>query len=275
VRANVVSDRYLETMGIALLRGRQFSPSDTPTSPSVAIISRSLAQRLWPGEDAIGKTIIATSGRFEVIGIVPDTVYVSAVERNPPPFLLVRLLQSYESGVTLHVRASGDPMALVPAVRQAVREEDPHLVLARPRRLSDEFDRSLSDQRMMATMVAIFAGIAMLLAAVGLYGVLAHLAAQRAPEIGIRLALGARRASIVSLVVGDGMRLVAIGLTLGLAAALAGARLVRSQLFGISATDPLTFAAVCVALALVGLAACAVPASRATRVDPAVVLRNP
>ncbi len=176
--------------------------------------------------------------------------------------------------MTLHVRAAqGDPLALLPGVRAAVRDVDPRIGVARPQRLRDVFDQSIASQRMMATLVGLFGGVALVLAAVGLYGVMAHMAGQRRTEIGIRLALGAKPASILSLILGEGLRLVAIGSAIGLATALATTRWVESQLFGVRPTDPLTFTAVCVLLTMVAAVACLIPAARAMRVDPAAALR--
>jgi FtsX-like permease family protein len=150
--------------------------------------------------------------------------------------------QNYESGVTLHVRATqGDPLTLLPGVRAVVRSVDPAVVVARPQRLRNLFDQSIASQRMMATLVGLFSGTALRLAAVGLHGVMAHLAGQRRTEIGIRLALGARPRSILSMILGEGLRLVALGAVIGLGAAFATSRSVESQLFGVRPTDPLTF----------------------------------
>ena len=173
-RANVVSQGYLDAMGIPVVRGRTFLASDGPTSPGVVIVSRSLANRLWPNADPVGQTLISMS-RFEVVGVVPDTVYFSATERDPRPVFYLPLAQNYESGVTLHVRTAGDPLAMLPAVRQSVRDLDPRLALTRPRRLLDEFDRSMTTQRTMAVFVGLLGGIALLLVSVGLYGVIAYI----------------------------------------------------------------------------------------------------
>ena len=133
VRINVTSDRYLETMGIPVLVGRTFQPADDTQAPRVAIVSRALRARVWPGQDPIGRTFDGGGAPVTVIGVVPDAVYASAIERDPPPFFFVPLAQNYESGVTLVIRTTGDPMAALPAVRQALREIDRQLVLARPR----------------------------------------------------------------------------------------------------------------------------------------------
>lgn len=273
VRVNIISDGYLDALGIPLLRGRDFTPADDAKAPRVAIVSRALAVKLWPNEDPIGKSFGDTPAT--VVGMVPDTVYRNALEREPPPFFYLPLAQNYESGVTLHVRAAqGDPLALLPAVRAAVREVDTRIVVARPQRLRSLFDQSIASQRMMATLVGLFGGIALLLAAVGLYGVMAHLAGQRRTEIGIRLALGAKPTSILSLILGEGLSLVAIGAAIGLAAAMVATRWLESQLFGVRATDPLTFVAVCLLLTTVAMIACLIPAHRAMRVDPARALRS-
>jgi ABC-type antimicrobial peptide transport system permease subunit len=155
-----------------------------------------------------------------------------------------------------------------------VREVDPRVALARPQRLRSVFEDSIASQRMMATLVGLFGGVALALASIGLYGVMAHVAGQRRTEIGIRLALGAKPASILSLILGEGLRLVAIGAAIGLAVALAATRYVESQLFGVSPTDPLTFATVCLLLTTVAVLACLIPARRAMRVDPATALRT-
>jgi predicted permease len=274
IRANVISDRYLDAMGIRVRTGRNFARGDAAGAPAVTIISESLATRLFPRGDALGQTVMAGNTGLKVVGTVPDTVYRSALERNAPPYLYVPLAQNYESGITLHVRTIGDPRTYVAPIRRVLHDIDPQLVLGRPRTLSDEFTRSIGDQRMMATLVGLFGLLALVLAAIGLYGVMAHVAGQRTTEIGIRLALGARPSSILKLMLTDGLRLVAIGSVLGLAGAFAGARYVQNQLFGIEPTDPMNLIAVCVTLLVVAVAACLIPARRAMRVDPALALRS-
>lgn len=275
VRANTVSHRYLETMNVPILRGRSLASSDRPGTPRVTIVSQSLVDRLWPNEDPIGKTLRDEGNRVQmIVGVVPDTVYTSTLERDAPPTFYLPLSQNYESGVALHVRAVSDPTSLIPAIREAVRQVDSHLVVARPQLLRDVLDRSLSRQRMMATFIGLFAAVVLILAVVGLYGVMAYVATQRTTEIGIRLAMGAQPASIVTLVIWRGIRLLAIGVAMGLTGALIGTRYMEAQLFGVTATDPLTFVTVCLLLAIAGLTACAIPAWRAMRVDPIVALRG-
>jgi predicted permease len=274
VRANVVSRRYFETLQIPILRGRAFSESDRPTTPRVTIVTQSLADRLWPHDDPVGKSLRDEDQLLQVVGIVPDTVYTSTVERERPPTYYLPLTQNYESAVTLHVRAHDDPMSLVPRIRDAVRQVDRQIALEQPQRLGDVLDRTLGVQRMMATFVGLFGALALALAVLGLYGVMAHAASRRMPEIGVRLALGARPQAIAGLLIGDGLRLLGIGAALGLAAAFLVARSIESQLFGIAATDPLTFLIGCTVLAITSVMAATIPALRAMRIDPVTVLRQ-
>ncbi len=275
VRANVVSRRYFETMGIQVLRGRAFDASDGPHTTPVTIVTKSLADRLWPNDDPIGKTLRGESAQLQVIvGVVPDTVYTSTVERERPPAYYLLLAQNYESAVALHVRAASNPLSLIPAIRDAVRQVDGQLPVEQPQLLGAVLDRTLGRQRMMATLVGLFGVVALMLAVIGLYGVMAHAATERTPEIGIRLAMGAQPGSIVRLLMGQGLRLLGIGLACGLAGALFATRYIEAQLFGVTATDPLTFVSGCLALAVAGLAASVIPALRSMRVDPVIALRQ-
>jgi predicted permease len=275
VRANIVSHRYFETMNIPILHGRPFNTSDGPKTPRVTIVTKSLADRVWPNEDPTGKTLRDENNQLQVIvGVVPDMVYTTTLERERPPTYYSLLAQNYESGVALHVRAASNPMSLVPAIREAVRHVDSQLAVERPQLLRDVLDRTLSRQRMMATLVGLFSAVALILAVCGLYGVMAHAASQRTPEIGIRLAMGAQPSSIVTLLLGQGLRLLGIGLAIGLTGALLGTWYIEAQLFGVTATDPLTFVSGCVVLAIAGLTASLIPALRAMHVDPIVALRR-
>ena len=196
------------------------------------------------------------------------------MEQEKPPTYYLLLAQNFESGVTLHVRAADSPMALVPGIREAVRQVDSQLALERPQPLGDVLDRTLSTQRMLATLVSLFGAVALLLAALGLYGVMAHAASQRTAEIGIRLAMGAQPASVVTLLLGQGLRLLAIGAAIGLTGALLTTRYLEPQLFGVTASDPVTFVGGCVVISIAGLAASVIPALRAMRVDPVIALRR-
>jgi putative ABC transport system permease protein len=275
VRLNVISDGYLQALGIPLQRGRDFTPADGPQTMRVAIVSQSLAARMWPGQEPLGKTIGGGVTSCTVVGVVPDTVYRSALEREAPPFYYVPLAQNYEAGVGLHVRsAGGDPLALLSTVRSVVHDVDPRVAVARPQGLREVFDQSISSQRMMATLVGAFGALALLLATVGVYGIMEHVAAQRRSEIGIRLALGAAPSSIFGLILGEGLRLVAIGTAIGLTAAFATTRYIQTLLFGVDPVDAATFAAVSLILTATATLACLIPARRAMRVDPLVAFRT-
>jgi predicted permease len=274
VRVNVVSRGYLDAMGIRLLAGRQFDETDVPSSPRVVIISRALGERLWPGSDPIGRVMVWEDGPLQVVGVVPDTVYLRSTELAPWPFFYFPLSQNYENGVSLHIRTAGDPLSLLNAVRQVTRSLDPKLALTRPRRLVDDFQTSVETERLLARLSTMLSGLALLLAAVGLYGVMAYTVRQRTREVGLRLARGATPGVIMQLIVGRGARLVAIGVGLGLLGAAASVRLVRAQLFGVEPTDPVTWLGVCVLLLAAALIACGIPARRAMKLAPASVLRE-
>ena len=274
VRANVVSRRYFETMNIPILQGRSFDAADGPTAPRVTIVTKSLADRLWPNQDPIGQPLREGALQFQIVGVVPDSIYTTTVEPERPPAFYSLLGQNYESGVALHVRAAANPLSLVPAIREAVRQVDSQLAVERPRLLRDVLDRTLSSQRMMATLMGLFGALALGLAGLGLYGVMAHAATQRTAEIGIRIAMGAQSVSIVALLTGQGLRLLGIGLAVGLAGAVLVRRYIEAHLFGVTATDPMTLAGGCLVLGLAGLSASVLPGLRALRGDPVKALRG-
>jgi putative ABC transport system permease protein len=275
VRANIVSHRYFETMNIPIRHGRSFHAADGPKTSRVTIVTTSLADRLWPNQDPIGKLLRDETAQLQtVVGVVSDTVYTTTLERERPPTYYLLLSQNYESGITLHVRAASNPMALSGAIREAVQQVDSQFVVERPQLLRSVMDRTLGTQRMMATLVGLFGAIALVLAVLGIYGVTAHVASQRIPEIGIRLAMGAQPASIVTLLLGQGVRLLGIGAAIGLTGTLVSTRYIENQLFGVTATDPLTFVSGCGVLVMAGLTASVIPAVRAMRVDPMIALRR-
>ena len=274
-RVNVVNDQYFTALGIPLLRGRTFTAIDTASSPPVAVVTRGLADRLWPQSEPVGRLLMTATGPVEVVGVVANNVYVRATESAPPPVFYLALSQNYEALLTLHVRtATANPMSAAAGVRQAIREIDPRIVVTRPRTLVDEFERSIANQRLMATMIGLFGALALLLTAMGLYGVMAYAVGQRTREIGVRMALGADRAAVVGMVARQGAWLVLIGTGLGIGAAIPATRLIRSQLFGVSGADPMSYALALIVLLAVGALGCVLPARRAARVDPLVALRT-
>ena len=269
-----VSTDYFKTLGIPVLRGRDFDDRDTESSARVIIVNETLARRLSPDGEAVGRRLrMDSKGDYlEVVGVVRDIKYQQLGEQ--PLFFGYRPLgQHYQPVLTLHVRTLGDPAAAISQVRSEVKALDPNLPLTNVMTMQEHMRLPLAPAKLFATLSSAFAVLTVLLAAVGLYGVMAYLVSTRTHEIGIRMALGAQTAGIRKLVLGQGMRLALAGIALGLIAAFAFTRILSSLLYGVSATDPATFIGVAVCLVGVALVACYVPARRATKVDPLVALR--
>ena len=270
---NRVSSDYLKTLGIGLVAGREFSELDTPERPDVTIVNETLARRYFAGRDPIGGRIRLGAREVQIVGVARDGKY-SQITENPRPFIYLPVPQWYRGDAVLIVKTAGDPAALVPRLHQTFRALDANVPLFDIRTVSDHLDSAVFVQRMVASLLTAFGGLALLLATVGLYGVIAAIAAQRTPEIGMRMALGATRRDIVSLILKQGLGMTLAGIAVGLAGAFALTRLFKSLLVGVSATDSLSFAATTLLLVLVALAACYLPARRASRIDPLAALRN-
>jgi macrolide transport system ATP-binding/permease protein len=270
----LVAPRHFETMRIPLREGREFLRSDTKDSPLVVVINETMARRYWPNRKALGGHI--RFGRTaEVIGIAADARY-SSLSEPPTPQLYFPLAQNNVSTVSLLVRVSGDPARTLNGIRDAIRTLDPNLPLYNVRTLTEHMQTAVFAQRMAADLLGALGILALLLAAIGLYGVIAYAVSQRTQEMGIRLALGASPGALLAMIVGHGMRLTIVGLVIGLSLALAafgsiGA--VRTLLPGISPLDPMTFVAVPLILAVIAALAAWIPARRAGRVDPLTALR--
>ena len=275
-----IEHAYFDAMGIPLVAGRPFEERDDERSPRVVVVNETFARRFYPGADpareAVGKRMSfrGDEGPWnEIVGVVGDGKYWTIGEA-PQPFVYSPLAQSYSSTVTMVVRArGGDARALVPSLNAEVRALDAELPLFDVKTMEEHLGVSLFPARVAAALLGGFGLLALVLAATGVYGVVSYAAAQQTREIGIRVALGARRRDVLRLVAGRGMLLVAAGVLLGLGGALALTRLMSSLLYGVSATDPLTFVLVAALLLGVALVACLVPARRATKVDPMVALR--
>jgi len=269
---NNTSPGYFQTMQVPILKGRDFSERDADAAPRAVVINDALATRYWPGLDPIGKRIRLGGEWLTVIGVVGN-FKVRGLNEEPWPALFLSLLQYYRPDTTLHVRTKGDPAAFTPDLRAAVQTLDSNLPLSSVRTLEDHTGAATFVNRLGGSMLGVFGGLALLLAAVGVYGVVSFGVSQRTREIGIRIALGASRRDIFRLVVGQGTRLALIGISAGLALALGVTHFLEKVLFNVSARDPLTIAGVMVLLAAAALLACYLPARRAAKVDPMVALR--
>jgi putative ABC transport system permease protein len=276
VAVRVVEPGFIATMRIPLLQGRQLSSSDVADRPSVIVVSESMAKRFWPGQDPIGKRLKMTFSpekSREIVGVVGDVKGDGLDVLEPVATLYVPLAQQPTPYMSLVVRTSAPPNTLISAISNAVHEVDREQPVVGVITMDDIVANSLSHQRFSMLLLSAFSGLAVVLAAIGIYSVLAYSVRRRIREIGVRMALGARRADILQMILGQGTKLVFIGTGIGIAAALGLTRLMSSQLFGVTATDPVTFLSVAALIVLVALAACYIPARRATKVDPMVALR--
>jgi predicted permease len=272
---NLVSPGYFQAMGTRLLQGREFTLQDDEQAIPVAIINESFARRLFPGEDPLGKQFSlgrSDAAKVQVVGVVEDGKY-AGLNEDPKPYVARPLWQSQVGSTSVIFRTAGDLSALMAAVRREVQQLDPHLPIATST-LVEKLSLPLLPARMVASILGGFGLLALALAAIGIYGVMSYAVAQRTHEIGVRMALGAQKADVLKLVIGQGLTLTLIGVAIGLASALALTRLMKSLLFGVSATDPLTFAGIACVLTVVTFLACYLPARRAAQVDPLVALRH-
>jgi predicted permease len=271
----VVTPGLFETLRIPLLHGRDLRPDDRAGSPRVAVIGDALARELGPPGKALGQRLKLRWGGdpdVEIVGVVGD-VHLASLDTKPRATVYLPHAQDGNNFMTLMLRSSGPPAALVPAVRATIASLDRALPVGSALPLEDVVGHSLRSRRFVLVLVAAFGGLALALAGIGLFGVMAYLVAQRTSELGVRLVLGARPADVLRLVVGDGMRLVALGLGLGLAGGLLVSRALESQLFGVSPSDPVALAGVALSLSLVSLLALATPAWRAASIDPTRAMR--
>jgi predicted permease len=275
VNANVIGPGYFQTMGIPLLRGRDFDATDAPEAPRAVIVNQAFVALHFAEEDALGRRISFNGppGPWRtIVGVVGNTKYATLSE----PFLPIvysPLAQNHETGVVLQVRTAGDPGSVVGPVRREIQAVEPNLPLPSVEPMATTIGTSLYAVRMGAWLIGVFGGLALLLASIGVYGVLSFSIARRTRELAIRQALGAERRDIVGLVLKEGMGLVAIGLAIGLAGAFIGAKSIAQFLYSVSARDTATLVVAPLVLLLVALAACLVPARRAMKVEPTVALK--
>jgi len=273
----VIRPGYFQALGIPLRKGRDFDAHDDTSAVRVAIVSETAAKKIWPGKDPIGQRFKwssdDTTGWKTVVGVVGD-VQQQIDGKRPPSHIYTPHFQDPLQTVVLVIKHEGDAASLTAAVRRVLQSQDPDMPLYEVRTMDESIQRAMWENRIWVSLMTVFATLALIIAAVGIYGVMAYSVAQRTQEIGIRMALGAARQDVLRLVVGQAMRLTVIGVGIGLAGAYAVTRLMASVLFGVSATDPPTFIGVTVILGLSAVFAAWLPAERATRVDPMVALRT-
>ncbi len=271
-----VSPTFFATMGIPVQRGRGFNEHDDMNAPKVAIINEASARKLFPDGDVLGRRIggsFEKSNEFEIVGVVRDTKYASV--RDPgPPTMYRCVLQGPGRGLNVVLRTAGDPLAMTETVRAAMRKVDPTLPIQRFTSQTEQISQRFAQERLFATAYTAFGVLALVLACIGLFGVMSYNVARRTNEIGIRMALGAQQGAVVGMVMGESMLLVGIGVALGLIAARWAGRFVKTVLYGLSANDPLTIAAAVALIAVVSALAGYLPARRASNVDPMEALRQ-
>jgi predicted permease len=270
-----VHDDYFSVMGIPLKAGRTFSTEDGPKAPKAIVISESMARQLWKGESPIGQRVRFDADQpwYTVVGVVGNVFQFEHARPRDQFAFYQRLTQTNETASHLVVRATGDPAPLVPIIRQAIRNIDPDQTLSDLSTSAVKYAEFFDVPRFNAWLLSSLAFVGLAIAAVGLYGVLAYTIAMRTRELGIRMALGARRADVLRLVLRNGAVVTAIGIVLGTVGSLALTRAMESMIFEVERTDPSTYVAVAVTLTIVAFVACWIPARRATRVDPVVALR--
>jgi len=272
VEYNQVSPNYFATLAIPLFSGREFTRSDDENAPLVAIVNRTMVERYWRGQDPIGRRLQVKGRWARVVGVAADSKYESMGE-TPKPFFYVPLRQDFDPEPDLYIRTTQPLQSTLASVLREVHTLDPNLALYETITLHEQVDRASSPQLLAVTLVSALGGLALLLAAVGLYGVMSYAVAQSTRELGLRMALGAGAADLLRLVMSRGLRLTAGGILFGTVAALALTRLLGQLLYNVSPHDPLVFGSALAVMATTAISACLLPAWRASRTDPARVLR--
>jgi predicted permease len=270
-----VTPSFFDTMEIPILGGRGFTEHDVKTSPRVVVVNETAARKLYPDTNAVGRRVgfsQETSSEYEIVGVIRDTKYTE-IRNAAPPTMYRNFWQESPSAMAFVVRTGGDPTALVDAARAAVRQVDPTLPVTGVSTQADQLEGRFAQERLFATAYSLFGGLALLLAAIGLFGVMSYNVARRTNEIGIRMALGARRLDVIRMVLGESLLLVGVGLAIGVGTALFAGRYVSSVLFGLGAADVATMALAMLLMIAVASLAGFLPARRASRVDPLVALR--
>jgi putative ABC transport system permease protein len=275
VGLHVINPHYFDALGTRLLKGRVFTEHDAAGAPSVFVINETLARRCWPNEDPLGKRIRYNSNDpwGEIVGVVEDVKF-DGLHLESTPHLFEPYQQNAWAFLVVTIRSPLDKSTLLAAVRREVTALDPNLPISNVRMMEEVIAQSLATRRFVLLLFGLFAGLALLVATIGIYGVLSASVSQRTRELGVRIALGATRSNVRRLIVGQGLKLVLSGLVIGLVSALALKRVIGKLLFGVSPTDPTTFLVIAFLMIAVALLACWIPARRATKVDPLSALRS-
>ena len=273
----LVTPEYFRTMSVPLVAGRFFEASDQPGTPTVTLVNRSLAENYFPGEDPIGKrvrTFFEGRGNFAtIVGVVGDTKD-QTLGGDARPQIYRSFWQRPQTWMSVLIRTDGDPLALAAPVRAIVSELDADAPVMNLRPMADVVSSSIANERLLMWLLAVFGALAVALGTIGIYGVMSYVVQQREAEIGVRLAMGARPEDIRAMLLGQALRMTAIGLAIGIVAALALSRVLTTQLHDVSARDPYVYAATLLLLAVVGMLASWLPARRAARAEPTVLLRT-
>jgi predicted permease len=273
---NAIGPNFFRTLGVPILSGREFTDQDREGAPRVAIVNETLVRNLFANGNPIGqklRVLTRQPSTWEIIGVVKDSKYRSLGE-DPTAYIFLPYLQNPQPAMALHVQTSGDPKDLAAAIRREVQTLDPNLPAFNVMSLTDNIDISLFPARFGAVLLGGFGFLALLIASIGIYGVMSYGVSERTKEMGIRMALGARGGDVLRLVISQGMWLAVIGVVVGSGLSLVSTRVVKSYLYDVSPTDLLTFVGISLLLIGVALLACYIPARRATKVDPLVALRN-
>jgi len=269
---NLVGAKYASTIGVTMLKGRDISDLDQEQSSPVAIVNDTMARRYWPGGDAVGRGFSILGKSVQIVGVAKDAYYHSLTE-PPRPYVYLPVQQVYQGQMTLLVRTTGKPTAVLQSVQTVVARIDPQLPLYTVLPMNAYLGFAVVGQRTASVLLVTFGALALLLASLGLYNAVAYTIATRKREVGIRLALGGRPADVLALLIRTGTVVIATGISIGLVAAVALARLVASQMYGVSPTDPLTYAVATIAVTATALLAVGVPAFRASHADVTNALR--
>jgi predicted permease len=272
-----ISPGYFRTTGVPQFEGRDFTAHDDASAPAVAIVSRSFARRIWPGQDAIGKRVIEgsrdTDNTYTVVGVASDTHFREFKSTGPIAYFNWDQVEPFWNGF-IAVRTSAPLATMMPALRGAMREADPNLVLFDEKTMDELLDAPLAQPRLSALLLTGFSLVALLLSAIGLYGVMSSAVRQQTRDIGVRVALGATPGDVYRLVLREAAWIVGVGAVVGLVGSVLGGRVLAAQLFEVSPLDPLSLAGAAALLLAIGMGAAMIPARRATQVDPAIALRS-